>query len=546
MPSISDPEIIQMKITGCMSFLRTHAFNKRLLSLISSTYFRYGSALFGSLVPALVPLSVLVLLGFDPAGFHPFYSDEVHYWNEISTISHVGFGGGYSVINEVPAKVYISTFGPHGPAYPMALYPYASIMGWSLLSPFIFNALFVTTGAFLFLSLAAQGTTQKILATLFLGSSFSIILFIPTGMQESLHQGLAILLAAYAAYVLGGRCGGGEQHRLPSTLHSVILLGAVCLAAFIRPSWAVLYALCIIPVLEAARGRVVKIGLAMTAILVSYGFMYFLFAPTQGQGQLATLLSAFMGNSQQMAHFFEVAANNATHFFDWEKGESFPATLLRYEMLLLLVVTSFMLVSRKSDILTADGRQKVLLAWLILASSILSVVLLYEVGSWRDFRTLAPGFIAACLILVTVNKCSRLMILVVLIQIVSFAKCIETFDLYRKNNFSSLPELTTYKAQLDDVIAYAPNKPAWCNTLLVLTPGQESSLLVAFALQPGIGISVVHKVDTLTKPVKSQYVLLDEGGVALFSKLGLFDTMEPVASLIDIGLIYKNKKAKCD
>jgi hypothetical protein len=515
----------------------------RLISLFTlRRHNRYASVIIGSASPAIVTLLLIIFLGFSPSEFHPYYSDELHYWNEENTFSNVGFTGGYSIINEVPAKIYKSTFGPHGPGFPVAMSLYASVMGWSSLSPLIFNMLWLTFSIYLFLNYCGGSSLQKTLATFFLMTSFPIILFIPTGMQEALHQGIAIMLAAYIAYVM--QCREGFSRSL-STLQSGILLTGICLASFVRPSWALLYALCMVPVIENSRNRLVKIGLSLTAIIVAYAFFYLFFSPTQNQTQLGTLQLIFAGEPSQILHFLEIIVKNTLHFFDWSQGEAFPATLLRYEILLVLVVCLFILYLNKKS-LPENDKKKLLLASLILFVSIFSVVSLYEIGDWRDYRTLAPNFIAACLILTSVNKCSRLIMLLLFIQIISFAKCTETFELYRKNNFVALHEAKMYRARLHDVVTYTPGQSAWCNTLLIFTPGQENSISLALALEPGIGLSMVHKLDTLAKPIKSQYVLLDEPGKNQFNRLGLFDSFKPVASLNEIGMIYKNTNSGCD
>ncbi len=136
--------------------------------------------------------------------------------------------------------------------------------------------------------------------------------------------------------------------------------------------------------------------------------------------------------------------------------------------------------------------------------------------------------------------------LLLFIQIISFAKCTETFELYRKNNFVALHEAKNYRARLHNVVTYTPGQSAWCNTLLIFTPEQENSISIALALDPGIGLSMVHKLDTLAKPIKSQYVLLDAPGKNQFSRLGLFDSFKPVVSLNEIGMVYKNTNSGCD
>ncbi|MBA3537376.1 MAG: hypothetical protein H0T84_12340 [Tatlockia sp.] len=291
-----------------------HSYFHRLISLFTlRRYNAYASVIIVSASPTIVTLLLIIFLGFSPSEFHPYYSDELHYWNEGNTFSNVGFTGGYSIINEVPARIYKSTFGPHGPGFPVAMYLFSSVMGWSLLSPLIFNILWLTISIFLFLNYCAGTSLQKTVATFFLMTSFPIVLFIPTGMQEVFHQGIAIMLAAYIAYLM--RYKEGFSRSL-STLQSGILFAVICLASFVRPSWALLYALCMVPVLENSRNRLVKICLSLSAILVAYVFFFLLFSPTQNQTQLATLQSIISGDPSQIQHFLEIIVKNTLHLFD--------------------------------------------------------------------------------------------------------------------------------------------------------------------------------------------------------------------------------------
>lgn len=95
-----------------------------------------------SVAPVVFCVLILLYFGFDLLSFAPFYSDELHYWNEISSLNAAGFNAGYSVINEQPAKLEFLQFGPHGPGFPAVGYLYSSIFGWRLYSPVVMNSVF--------------------------------------------------------------------------------------------------------------------------------------------------------------------------------------------------------------------------------------------------------------------------------------------------------------------------------------------------------------------------------------------------------------------
>lgn len=61
-----------------------------------------------SALPIFFCFLVLAFFNFNVLNFSVFYSDELHYWNEINGFQAHGFNSGYSVINEKLALLKLS------------------------------------------------------------------------------------------------------------------------------------------------------------------------------------------------------------------------------------------------------------------------------------------------------------------------------------------------------------------------------------------------------------------------------------------------------
>jgi hypothetical protein len=156
-------------------------------------------------------------------------SDEMHYWEEIHCFQHVGFGGGYFVVNERPAPASWTHFGPHGPAFPVVYGSLARVFGWRLESGPCFNIGFLMLGSAAWLWFV-RPTTQQLLTAILLTMSFwPSILFIPAMLQESFHCAVAFALAGLAHRSI--------NHNDPRVWSFVVL---VALVSLMRVTWALL------------------------------------------------------------------------------------------------------------------------------------------------------------------------------------------------------------------------------------------------------------------------------------------------------------------
>jgi hypothetical protein len=156
-------------------------------------------------------------------------SDEMHYWEEIHSFQHFGFGGGYFVVNERTAPASWTHFGPHGPGFPVVYGTLARTCGWRLESGPLFNIGFLVLGGAGWLW-CVRPTTKQLTAAILLTMSFwPCILFIPAMLQESFHCAIA--------FVLAGLAHRSINNNDPRVWSFVVLVAA---ASLTRITWALL------------------------------------------------------------------------------------------------------------------------------------------------------------------------------------------------------------------------------------------------------------------------------------------------------------------
>src|SRR5690606_28918270 len=133
--------------------------------------------------------------------------------------------------------------------------------------------------------------------------------------------------------------------------------------------------------------------------------------------------------------------------------------------------------------------------------STVAIVSLYEVGSWRDYRVLAPSFLCVFVLTVFIRTRHLFLLAIVFVQFLMLISFMPTFNDFRANNFigSSAEELAM-RMDLSQSISFTPSENRWCNTMLLFLPDQHDSRALRnlwISVPSGIGLSIVHNLDTL-------------------------------------------------
>ncbi|PHR30075.1 MAG: hypothetical protein COA36_01445 [Desulfotalea sp.] len=510
---------------------------------------RITEVLFFSFLPVLFCFITLLYFGFDLRDFAPYYSDELHYWNEINSLSAVGFDGGYSVINETPSKFHISPFGPHGPGFPVIGGVYSLFFGWRLYSPLILNSLVLSLSLFAFFWTVPINRIQRLLISGFLTTSFFVFNFLATGMQETVNQSIGILLALLIVKIIGCRTSNSVPNCVWKSKNFTFFL--IVTFTVVRASWGVIFAAVVLFLGRRGSRPYQQVFSSILLLFVSVTVITCIYSPVTKIGQIDLFVDYVLtGNIESFRSFVATVTNNIRSFWGLGRGVGFIEALLRYELTALIIYLVYLVGITKNK--TNLSKDQKLIGWIslsILLTSITLVILFYEVGSWRDYRVLAPSFICVFLLITCNGKHLKFLSLLLLLQISVLPLVVPTFTGFRRLNFLGT---TTKEHRLEETInasvVYSPDVNRWCNTMLLFSPGVSDNRINRMLWRPeaGIAISVVHDLESLVLPIQSKYIFFSKKGRDMFLlKGGQVDHLSPMVDVGAKGIIYENYGSKC-
>jgi hypothetical protein len=470
---------------------------------------------------AIVPTSIvlaLVLALFDagPRRFLPFWTDEVVYWNEAAVFGDTGFGGGYTVIQEEPARAAFTHFGPHGPVFPAFHGAIAAVWGWRAYSAFLVNLALVSLAALAWIHGARGGTSAP--AVLVLASFWPLLLYLPTNMQEPTHFAFAFLFALAIDRDARGAAG---TRRLAWTA------ALLAVAALVRPSWALL----VLPLFwqtarrSGVRAVVLLLLAAAAATAVAWTAFDVLAAPSPHNTRALT--RAWLDTpADALAQQLATTTRNLRQYIALD--EEGPQIVFRYFLALFVALLGIRCVARPADAARALAVETALLA---VVPVLVLVVLVGEVESWRDYRVLAPHLLVALLVLVPHRGWERWLWAVTLAALpVHYYGFID----FHRDRFTTDPApIAAMHDATATTMPFVPGADPWANTITVHAEQLQFPLL---GLPRGIGISYVFDWANLPDPVRSRYLLLrPEDEPALSPRVRLVPL-----SATPLGTLYRN------
>ena len=182
-------------------------------------------------VPVLVLGLVRAFFGVRISDYRPLINDEVAYWHQALTFSHVGFNGGFYTVDEITNPSGLTPFGPHGPGFAVLYGSFGSVFGWYRHTAVILNLAALGGAAWVWVTLGRLSAPRLVLSGLLLVTFAHMLFWAPTGMQESLHHarrdrhGILLRLRAWGA---------------AAAIDIRARLDRVGALSFIRPSWLIL------------------------------------------------------------------------------------------------------------------------------------------------------------------------------------------------------------------------------------------------------------------------------------------------------------------
>lgn len=336
------------------------------------------------LLPPLL-LCILSLLSHNNCFVgHPVWPDELEYWRHVYSFSEspdkiFGYFGtvGY------PAK--IGQLGWHGLSSLLVYGVPALLFGWELNSIVICNMIYCML-AFLGLVLIAKPTPRQCLLIAILWFCYvPITLYAPSSWMEMPQYALLIFYMALLARI-------AKDDSTP-TIKWIAFLVVFFMSA-LRISNIVFY----LPlILFLSRFRVSLHLLKYVCIcaalsLLSYWF-FGLFSSTYPGSFLHGLFSS-SGSASIVRLLQNNILNNLHSYFSF--SENLITDLQRYCMLIVLLIWvsifCYRLIRFKKAPANCLSQRTLLTCVLTLLASMIIVIAIYDVHSWRDYRTWAPIF----------------------------------------------------------------------------------------------------------------------------------------------------------
>ena len=469
-------------------------------------------------LPAAIVLTLAAaLFGAGPRQFLPIWSDEVVYWNEAAVFARAGLDGGYSVIQEEPARAAFSRFGPHGPLFPALHGSVAAAFGWRPYSAFLLNLALVSVAAFCWVRWGPAGTSRA--TVMVLAMFWPLLLYLPTNMQEPTHFALAFLFALAIERNLKG---------YPAARAWTALLLAT--AALIRPTWILLLLpLFWRPARRSGIGSVLLLLIAAAAAtIVAWSAFDALAAPSPHNTRALTrawLEAPAEAFAQQLA----TTTRNLRQYVALK--EAGPQIVFRYFLALFAAVLALRCIVRPAN---EDRARAIETAVLAIAPAMVLVVLFGEVESWRDYRVLAPHLLVSLLVLVPHSGWERWLWAVTILALPTHY--LWFVDFHQERFTADAAPIAAMRDATHAAMPFQPDASPWTNTITVHAEQLQFPLL---GLPRGIGISYVFDWDNLPDPVKSRYLLLrPEDEPRLSARVRLI----PLAST-PLGTLYRNEGA---
>lgn len=459
---------------------------------------------------ALTVLLPLLTFKVNIFQYHPAWSDEVIYRQEIMTYKEYGFNSGYFSVNELISHSSFSRFGTHGPVFAALYGTLARIFDWHNYSGIFFNLIFIIASLALFLLITQPDRKKSILIFLVITLYFPMNLYIPTTMQESLNQSIAILFAAFLI-----RFSGEEKHNIVLIIASLLVL---VFGSLLRLTW-MLVAYPLVFFLMTKKSNKQR-GIAFTASLifsVLMGLVYLSWVSQFPWGflyQLSIQTSLIDSIKLIAVHTF----SNFMSFLSFSDKSTVLEILLRYQFLVVLVLFIFF---------TKINKGLRVANIFLMAASLLITLAFYDINNWADSRTLAPFLLIGLFSLIFSMEHSIIrgtLYLYLISNLLAFPMFIKVYLNFHVDHFmgNKDPAADIFAEKLGE-IKYLPDASAWCNSILT----SHMAYNEIHSLPAGIGLNELLEPFDKNGPINSHYLFVTQ---AFLEEHGLQETCKPVYS----------------
>jgi hypothetical protein len=463
----------------------------------------------------------------------PYHSDEWHFWHETLTFSLAGFNGGYYVTNEQPAATSFTHFGPHGPMFPFLYGLVGRIFGWHFYTGILVNH-FLLSVSILFFILVVRPDWKKLVLLNFLVLFFwPIHQFSVLNMQESLHVSFGIVFSAFFVRFMWQK----DRSSLPWKISFFVVL---ILASLTRATWSfILIPYYLIVVQKWSLSAIIKaIGIVLAFVVFSFLFLAYTGAPTNVPNTTAAFKTMLLLPSKVTFYIYmHNIQQNSVNLIDLKHKD---AAIVSFEAALLIILVRLGVVwNRFSD------RSRT--AWLVLSllfPIMAATFLTYDIGSYRDYRVIAPFLLITMFLMAFLVHPSVLIVFFVGLNLLVSGDVLHYYDRYVKPEYVyNVQSISNVRALFKQRMIYYPNQLPWCNTVDV--EGLYVDAYLQSSIPAGFGISIIRDTrygkvsDHL--PLKAKYIFLHNDRSEISSELM---QLEPIAKVPD-GVLYFNQASGC-
>jgi hypothetical protein len=494
--------------------------------------------------PAIVTSALLFVLSRATLLDHfSVWNDEIAYQHQIATFVRAGFGGGYYTSDEQTPQLSGTHFSVHGPGFPVIYGSLGRLLGWQQHSGPLFNLSLLAIATAIFLWMARASHWQIAATGLVLITSWWVLIMAPLTMQESLHQSVMIIMAAFAARLLHP-----DTHRHGVLLAVALLILAV--ASVLRPTnWIVAVPLVAValarrPLLAAVATLVTAAGIPAFWLLWRY-----LSAPIPDLSIELNEIAGSQGPAVILQRLLQQLPENLSAIFDpaaflqrpFDQHVMFEATALAGVFGALVVVTAataFVRRARKDAVPLGSLSFKVdLFNALALGIPLAAILgLYYEVGSSIS-RVTAPFVLLALLVLAGTASRSWILLAAVAAQLFVAPSFVSKYREWLVPGYTyNRSTAEQFQREISSLMPFAAGQGPWCNTLLTNTYPPEIAFVPA-----GIGLTVGYNAEDLAMPVKSKYFLLARKDAGPYGNQARLVQMGTTA----IGSLYLNLDSAC-
>ncbi len=496
----------------------------------------WGLSVCAILLPLVIGLGLIRFnLNASLSSFTPFDSDEVVYWHQIATFRMVGFNGGQYSVDELTAPAAFSHFHTHGFFHPTLFGLIARVTGWTYTTPIILHIslLMIAIGVFIAVT---KPSIQKLAWLIFLLATFwQLWMYIPSVMQENVHQAGSLLMACCFYVRLS------KRERTP-VIVDVIFILLVTLLALLRLTWAFL-AIPYFLLLTRQRWA----ALLSAGLLILFAVIVFFYT---GAPYPRNFPSTFLALIAANLPFTDLAYIAAIYFFENLANLVLgnPLMVLARGQIILLI--TWLSISglppahlpplfRKAQVSMPLTERRLHIFNLVMIFYLHLQV--YTIKAWADYRVMAPHLLFTLLLMIAFKRYRMLVVIIALNLAAAGAFWTEFNQMNAIKFHADLERREAFSRAFNETLIYDAQAPsAWCNTVYVKEFYPELVELPA-----GIGFSASpHR--PMQAPFRSRYVLIPDGDPDAFVPPPTFDpsSLVPLAET-PVGTLYLNNDAAC-